>query len=78
MTDVTVPLDLWEDDLEGALTVWLVEDGDIVEQGDVLCELTVEKASLEVTAPAPGRIALLVQIETPVKRGAVIARISPP
>ena len=74
MTDVGIPTDLLEG-LEGALSVWFVEDGDKVSEGDVLCELMVEKAAFEISAPAAGTIRLLVQPETPVRGGAVIARI---
>jgi 2-oxoglutarate dehydrogenase E2 component (dihydrolipoamide succinyltransferase) len=75
MTDVIVPTDLWDEDIEGALSVWLVETGDVVSKGDALCEVMLEKASMEVVSPAAGRITLLVKPETPVKRGEVIARI---
>jgi pyruvate/2-oxoglutarate dehydrogenase complex dihydrolipoamide acyltransferase (E2) component len=76
MTNVIVPVDLWDEDIEGALSVWLVENGDVVSQGDVLCEVMVEKSTVEVTSPATGKITLLVQAETPVKKGGVIASIS--
>jgi len=72
--DVTVDL-LGDDGAEGALTVWLVEDGDPVSRGDVLCEVTVEKAAMEIVSPADGRITLLKKPESPVKQGDVIARI---
>jgi pyruvate/2-oxoglutarate dehydrogenase complex dihydrolipoamide acyltransferase (E2) component len=75
-TDVRVPPDLWGEDLEGALSLWLVENGDVVSTGDVLCEVMVEKVTLEVVSPAAGKITLLVQPDTPVSKGSVIARIS--
>jgi len=75
-TDVIVPPDLWDEDLEGSLAVWLVENGDVVSKGDVLCELMVEKATFELASPAAGKISLLVQPETPLKKGSVIARIT--
>lgn len=75
MTDVIVPADLWEEDVEGALSVWFVETGDVVARGDVLCELMAEKVTFEVTATADGEITLLVEPETAVQRGGVIARI---
>ena len=76
MTDVLVPTDLWDGNLEGAVSVWLVEGGGRVSEGDVLCEVAVEKSAFEITAPAAGRITLLVAPETPVRGGTVIARIS--
>ena len=77
-TDVTVPTDLWQEDTDGALTVWLVEPGDLVAKGEVLCEVAVEKATFEVFSPVAGNITLLVQPETPVRKGGIIARISSP
>lgn len=77
-TDVIVPTDLWDEDTEGAVSVWLVEPGDVVSQGDVLCEVAVEKAVFEVVAPVAGKITSLVQAETPVKKGSAIARIIDP
>lgn len=76
MTDVTVPNDLWEDDSEGAVSVWFVEEGDSVAAGDILCELMVEKSTFEIAAPAAGMVNLLVAAEEPVAKGAAIARIS--
>jgi pyruvate/2-oxoglutarate dehydrogenase complex dihydrolipoamide acyltransferase (E2) component len=75
MANLIVPLDLWDEDAEGALSLWLVEDGDTVAAGDVVCEVMAEKISFDVTAPAAGKITLLKEPETPVKRGDVIARI---
>lgn len=76
MTDVIVPKDLWEEDVEGAVSVWFVEPGDAVTEGDVLCEIMAEKVTFEITAPASGAIELLVEPETPINRGDVIARIA--
>ena len=77
VAEVMVAVDLLgEDDTEGALTVWLVENGDRVSKGDVLCEVMVEKAAIEIVSPAEGRITLLLQPESAVKKGDVIARIS--
>ena len=75
MTDVLVPTDLWDGNLEGAVTVWFVEQGDHVSEGDVLCEMAVEKSAFEITAPATGKITLLVAPEAPVRGGTVIAQI---
>jgi len=76
MTEVIVPRDLWEEDVEGAVSVWLVEAGDVVSQGDVLCEIMAEKVTFEIAAPAAGEITLLVEPEVPIARGDIIARIS--
>jgi pyruvate/2-oxoglutarate dehydrogenase complex dihydrolipoamide acyltransferase (E2) component len=75
MTDITVPEDLWDTDDEGVIFSWVYADGAIVEQGKLVAELTVEKAQLELNAPASGRLKILAPAETVVRKGAVIGRI---
>jgi pyruvate/2-oxoglutarate dehydrogenase complex dihydrolipoamide acyltransferase (E2) component len=77
MTDITVPEDLWDTDDEGVIFSWVYADGAVVEQGRLVAELTVEKAQLELNAPASGRLKILAPAETVVRRGAVIGRIEP-
>ena len=77
MTDITVPEDLWDTDDEGVIFSWVYGDGAIVEQGRLLAELTVEKAQLELNAPASGRLKILAPAETVVRKGTVIGRIDP-
>jgi pyruvate/2-oxoglutarate dehydrogenase complex dihydrolipoamide acyltransferase (E2) component len=52
-------------------------DGALVEQGRLVAELTVEKAQLELNAPATGRLTILAPAETVVRKGTVIGRIEP-
>jgi pyruvate/2-oxoglutarate dehydrogenase complex dihydrolipoamide acyltransferase (E2) component len=75
MTDITVPEDLWQTDDEGVIFAWVYADGALVEQGKLIAELTVEKAQLELNAPASGRLRILVPAETVVRKGTVIGRI---
>jgi len=75
MTDITVPEDLWDTDDEGVIFAWVYADGALVEQGKLIAELTVEKAQLELNAPASGRLHILVPAETVVRKGTVIGRI---
>jgi pyruvate/2-oxoglutarate dehydrogenase complex dihydrolipoamide acyltransferase (E2) component len=75
MTDITVPEDLWDTDDEGVIFAWVYADGALVEQGKLIAELTVEKAQLELNAPASGRLRILVPAETVVRKGTVIGRI---
>ena len=77
MTDITVPEDLWDTDDEGVIFSWVYADGAVVEQGKLVAELTVEKAQLELNAPASGRLKILAPAETVVRKGAVIGRIEP-
>jgi pyruvate/2-oxoglutarate dehydrogenase complex dihydrolipoamide acyltransferase (E2) component len=77
MTDITVPEDLWDTDDEGVIFSWVYGDGAVVEQGRLVAELTVEKAQLELNAPASGRLKILAPAETVVRKGSVIGRIEP-
>jgi pyruvate/2-oxoglutarate dehydrogenase complex dihydrolipoamide acyltransferase (E2) component len=77
MTDVVVPQDLWDTEDEGVLLTWVYSDGAIVQQGKLLAEVMVEKAQLELEAPASGRLRILVQPDAVIKKGQVLARIEP-
>ena len=77
MTDITVPEDLWDTDDEGVIFSWVYGDGAVVEQGRLVAELTVEKAQLELNAPASGRLKILAPAETVVRKGTVIGKIEP-
>ena len=77
MTDIMVPEDLWDTDEEGVIFAWVYADGALVQQGKLIAELTVEKAQLELNAPASGRLRILVPAETVVRKGTVIGRIEP-
>jgi pyruvate/2-oxoglutarate dehydrogenase complex dihydrolipoamide acyltransferase (E2) component len=76
MTDIVVPADLWDTDDEGVLFLWVYPDGAVVEKGKLIAELTVEKAQLELTAPASGRLRILVQPESIIKKGDVLGQIT--
>jgi len=78
MTDIVVPPDLWDTEDEGVLFLWVYPDGSRVEKGKLLAEITVEKAQLELVAPASGRLTILVQPETIIRKGQVLGRIDAP
>jgi pyruvate/2-oxoglutarate dehydrogenase complex dihydrolipoamide acyltransferase (E2) component len=75
MTAIIVPDDLWDSADEGVIFSWIYSDGAVVEKGRLLAELTVEKAQLELVAPASGRLKILAPAETVVRKGAVIGTI---
>ena len=77
MTDIVVPQDLWDTDEEGVMFTWVYPDGAIVVHGKLVAELTVEKAQLELSAPASGRLRILVQPGTPIRKGQVLGKIEP-
>jgi pyruvate/2-oxoglutarate dehydrogenase complex dihydrolipoamide acyltransferase (E2) component len=73
--EMRVPADLWEEDTEAALSAWLYADGDAVHEGDVICELMVEKVTFEVAAPVSGKLRIIVPKEATVARGDLVATI---
>lgn len=75
MSDVKIPEDCWDDDSEGAISTWFFDDGESVSAGDTLCEVMNEKVATEIDAPASGTLRIVVPAETPVLKGALIARI---
>ncbi len=75
MTDITVPEDLWDTEDEGVILTWIYANGAPVEKGNVLAELMVEKAQLEITAPVSGKLTILAPPDTVVRKGAVIGKI---
>ena len=75
-TDVIIPSDLWdEDDPSGSTVIWLFDEGATVRQGDVIAEILVEKVTLELEAPASGRLTRLVEAESVVNKGDRLAVI---
>ena len=84
MTDDRVAIDtgeIWPEDAdeeEGYVANWFVPAGATVEAGDVLCEIQVEKVSIDVAAPVDGE---LVEVALPedaeFRRGATLAYVRP-
>lgn len=76
MVDILFPrLSEKEPDADGVVASWLVADGDLVADGQLVAEVMVDKVASDVTAPAGGRIHLLVPEEEAVSQGEPIARI---
>jgi pyruvate/2-oxoglutarate dehydrogenase complex dihydrolipoamide acyltransferase (E2) component len=76
MVDVTIPEEFWDDDSEGSISSWFFSEGDSVKQGDLIAEVTNEKAANELLAPASGRLNILVAAEVPVRRRQLVAKIA--
>lgn len=74
--DVKVPA-VGESVQEAMIHKWLKASGDIVKMDDVLMELETDKATVEVTATAAGRLETLKKEGETVAIGEVIARIDP-
>lgn len=75
MTDVTVSADLVNGGDQCSVANWFFDDQASVRAGDLLCEVMVEKATLEVRAPTAGRLTILAPTESIVTADTVLARI---
>lgn len=75
MTDVKIADDLWDDERQAVITSWSYDDGTMVKKGDTIAEIMVEKAQLEIAAPASGILRIREHEDAVVSRGAVIATI---
>lgn len=73
--EVKIP-SLGESIVSGILTQWNCKDGDTVQKGDMLYELETDKITSEGTAEISGVIELLVEADSEVKIGQVVARIT--
>jgi len=80
MVDVTFADEPWADVEEGTealLDEWLVAVGDQVEQGQIIANVVLVKATHELTAPAAGVIeSIEVAATQNFARGQVLARIN--
>lgn len=74
--EVKVPV-IGESITEVTLVAWHVEDGDFVEEGDILCDIESDKATVEFPAEESGTIKILVEEGTDLAIGAVIASLEP-
>jgi pyruvate/2-oxoglutarate dehydrogenase complex dihydrolipoamide acyltransferase (E2) component len=75
-TEVLIPEDLWEEDEEAVITSWLVSDGNVVEQGDVIAEIMVQKIQYELEAPVSGTLQIIKEMEEIVAKGDKVATIA--
>ena len=62
---------------EATLAAWLKEDGDYIEEGDLICELETDKANMELPADGEGILRIKAEEGEDVKVGAVIATLEP-
>jgi pyruvate/2-oxoglutarate dehydrogenase complex dihydrolipoamide acyltransferase (E2) component len=63
MSDERVPVEIasvWPTDVEdaerGVVVHWFVRHGKHVEEGETICEIQVEKVSIDVPAPVTGEL----------------------
>jgi Pyruvate/2-oxoglutarate dehydrogenase complex, dihydrolipoamide acyltransferase (E2) component, and related enzymes len=76
MTDVLFPLMSEADGATGVIVTWFVESGDQVTPATLIAEVAVDKVDAEVYPPTSGVITLLVEENTEIRQGAVIAQVT--
>jgi pyruvate/2-oxoglutarate dehydrogenase complex dihydrolipoamide acyltransferase (E2) component len=76
MSDIVAIDDVWGGETTAVLSRWLYRDGDLVEAGSTLCEIMVEKVSIEIAAPASGVLHILVAEETIIASGTKLGSVS--
>ena len=82
---MTVDVDaagVWPEDqqdvAEAIVANWFVREGATVEEGETVCEMQVEKVSVDVPAPQTGELTeILVGEGAEFTRGEPLARIEP-
>ncbi len=74
MLEMKVPT-VGESITEVTVSQWMVEEGDLVEMDDVLCELESDKATFELVAEQAGKVHLMAAEGDDVAVGAVICTI---
>ncbi len=63
---------------EGTILEWHVSEGETVQEGDTVVEVSTDKVDAEVPAPTSGVISkILAQPDDTVQVGAVLAEIEP-
>lgn len=66
---------MWGETLEGVVVTWIYQNGANVVEGRPIAEIMVEKAQVELVAPASGRLTILAAPETVIGRDQVVGRI---
>lgn len=78
---IAVTLEQWPDDAdsdEGIIVNWFAREGASVEESESLCEIQVEKVSVDVLAPTDGTLVEIVRDEDDeFERGDALAWIVP-
>ena len=75
MTDIPVPADLVDTDDEIVLLTWVYPDGALVDKGELIAELMLGKAQLELVSPAAGRLRIRAPVDSVIRRDQVIGVI---
>jgi pyruvate/2-oxoglutarate dehydrogenase complex dihydrolipoamide acyltransferase (E2) component len=76
MTDVLFPMMSGAGGATGVIVTWFVESGDEVTPTTLIAEVAVDKVDADVYPEDSGIITLLVEENTEIRQGAVIAQVS--
>src|SRR4051794_40242991 len=77
LVDIEMPA-MGESVTEGTVLEWHVSEGDSVEEGQTIVEVSTDKVDAEVPAPISGTITkLLVAEDDPVRGGQALAQLAP-
>jgi len=74
--EIKVPV-IGESITEVTLAAWHKQDGDFVEEGDILCDIESDKATIELPAEESGTLKILAEEGSDLPIGAVIASLTP-
>ena len=74
MADIVIP-QIGESITEVTLTQWLVEDGSYVNEGDLICEIESDKATLEMPSENSGVIKIMAEEGSELEIGVKIGEI---
>jgi 2-oxoglutarate dehydrogenase E2 component (dihydrolipoamide succinyltransferase) len=75
MTDIIITSEHLSGADEGSIVTWLFKNGTPVKEGEVVCEVMVEKTQLDVLAPASGALWIKISEEEVFTTGSVIGKI---
>lgn len=75
MTDIIVTSAQLSGQNEGSIVTWLFKDGTPVKEGEVICEVMVEKTQFDVLAPADGTLRITIGEDEVFPAGSVIGKI---
>ena len=72
--EIQVP-QLGESVSEGVIAGWLHQEGELVEQGEALCDLETDKVSMQVSASHAGRLHIVVAAGSTVRVGQLVCTV---
>ncbi len=75
MTPIVLFEEAWEGTDEATVTNWFFEEGASVTEGDLIAEVMVVKAAVEVRAPASGRLTIAVPVDAVVSKGTKLGEL---